>query len=622
MNQELFRYFQRELLFIRKMANEFADQFPEEASALRLTGDNRQDPHVERIIQAFALIAGRIQHRLDEEFPEITKSLLELLYPHLVRPVPSLGIVQFAVDPELSRQRTGQVVPRNTTVYSHAIDNVRCQFVTAYETRLWPIEISAASFGNSANLAAGIADQRTRYAIRIEFQLLAGNTLSSLDLDELRFHIAGDSQAAHWIYELLFNKVRGIVVRPLGKDAKPGKGMGDRDAFLSPDSIRPVGFDRKEALLPFAETSFHGYRLLQEYFSYPRKFLFFDLKHLDKMAPDQSADRFEIVMLVESLEQNDRVALLEAATNRETFQLGCTPAANLFVKRFSEPISLTHTKTEYEVIPDIHSPEGYEIYSVDKVISVEPNTVKPKEYYPFYSFRHGAEGATVGTPECFWFGFRRPSIRRGDTGTDYFISMVDRNFRTNRPPHEAVTATLTCSNRDLPAGLGVDGSWGEVDLETGPLIRARMLHGPTHPLRSSLSGSLQWRLISHLSLNHLSLVEGGVDALREILRLYDPAETQSTSAQIEGLMSVQSSRKIARLDSEHGFVFCQGIAIDAEIDEDKFAGSGAYLLASVLERFFGLYSAVNSFTQLRVSTRQRKGIVWKWPIRSGEQAVA
>ena len=622
MNRELFRYFQRELLFIRKMADEFAEQFPEEASALKLTGENRQDPHVERIIQAFALIAGRIQHRLDEEFPEITKSLLELLYPHLVRPVPSLSIVQFAVDPELSRKRTGQVVPRNSTVYSHASDNVRCQFVTAYETRLWPIEISAAAFGNSANLAAGIADQRIRYAIRIEFQLLAGNTLSSLDLDELRLHIAGDSQAAHWIYELLFNKVRRIVVRPLGRDGKPDKDARNRAAVLSSDSIRPVGFDRKEALLPFAETSFHGYRLLQEYFSYPRKFLFFDLKHLDRMAPDPSTDRFEIVMLVENLEQNDRVALLEAATNRDTFQLGCTPAANLFAKKFSEPIPLSHTKTEYEVIPDIHSPEGYEIYSVDKVISVEPNTVKPKEYYPFYSFHHGAEGATVGTPECFWFGLRRPSIRRGDTGTDYFISMVDRNFKTNRPPHEAVTATLTCSNRNLPVELGMDGSWGEVDLETGPLIRARMLHGPTHPLRSSLSGSLQWRLISHLSLNHLSLVEGGVDALREILRLYNPAETQTTSAQIEGLTSVQSSRKIARLDSEHGFVFCQGVAIDAEMDEDKFAGSGAYLLASVLERFFGLYSAVNSFTQLRVSTRQRKGIVWKWPIRSGEQAVA
>lgn len=622
MNHVLLPYYERELAFIRKTAAEFAAQYPDRAPALKLTRSGGcDDPHVERIIEAFALVAGRIQHRLDEEFPEITKSLLELLYPHLIRPVPSLVTIQFAVDPELSKQRTGVLIPRGSPVYSRAINNVQCRFRTAYPTHLWPIEISAAAFRNSGDFATGISDQSTRHAVRIEFQLLGGNKLSNLDLDQLRLHISGESQTAHWLYEVLFNKVRRIVVRPLSKDGKPEKGANDPAVFLRPDAIRPFGFAREEALLPFAETSFHGYRLLQEYFTYPQKFLFFDLVGLGGIARDASTDRFEVVLLIETLEQLDRAALLETTTNRETFQLGCTPAINLFEKS-AEPIRFSHTKTEYEVIPDLHSPAGFEVYSIDRVVSVEPNTATPKEYHPFYSFHHGAIGGPAQNPESFWFGFRRLATRPGDSGTDYFISMIDRNFKVSQPVHEAITAQLTCSNRNLPLELGMDGSWGELDLESGPLVRARALHGPTHPLRAGFSGSLQWKLISHLSLNHLSLVEGGVEALREILRLYDPSDSDSSSGQIEGLTAVRSTRKIARVDSEHGFVFCQGIAIDAEMDEDRFAGGGAFLLASTLERFFGLYCAVNSFTQLRVSTRQRKGIVWQWPIRSGEQGVA
>ena len=181
---------------------------------------------------------------------------------------------------------------------------------------------------------------------------------------------------------------------------------------------------------------------------------------------------------------------------------------------------------------------------------------------------------------------------------------------------------VTCSNRDLVARLNFNGTWGELDLEAGAMTRTRVVHGPTETIRPAAQGGLQWRLISHLSLNHLSLVEGGADALREMLRLYDPVGNHSNSRQIDGLTSVRSSRKIARLDSEFGFVFCQGLAIDAELDEEKFSGGGAFLLASILERFFGLYCAINSFTQLRVSTTKRKGVVWQWPIRSGEQAVA
>jgi type VI secretion system protein ImpG len=325
--------------------------------------------------------------------------------------------------------------------------------------------------------------------------------------------------------------------------------------------------------------------------------------------------------LLDALENNDRALLLESAVNANMFQLGCTPVINLF-ERTAEPIRLSHTKTEYQVIPDIYAPLGLEVYSVDRVISVAPNSVESKEYRPFYSFKHNIQGAASDDYDAFWFSSRRASEQKGDAGFDVFLSLVDQGLKPNWPASESVTATVTCSNRDLPSRLNITGSWGELDLESGAMIKTRVVHGPTDTIRPAARGGLQWRLISHLSLNHLSLVDGGVESLREMLRLYDPRNTHTTSRQIEGLTAVHSSRKIARLASEYGFVFCQGLAIDAEMDEDKFSGGSAYLLASILERFFGLYCAVNSFTQLRVSTRQRKGMVWQWPIRSGEQAVA
>jgi type VI secretion system protein ImpG len=610
MISELLPYYERELLFIRKMASEFAQRYPERAAALKLTRNGCEDPHVERMIEGFALIAGRIQRKLDDEFPEITQALLDLLYPHFLRPVPSMAIVQFAVDPEQSKVSTGYAVPRSALAYAEPVGGVQCRFKTAYSARLWPVGVASASFTRAANVPGGISSAGAPYAIRIELQTLGTAKLSALQIRDLRFYIGGDSQAAHWIYELLFNNVSRVLLRYADKAGTK------HTRTLESDAIVPVGFGRDEAILPYSDTSFQGYRLLQEYFCFPEKFLFFDLIHLDALAG--AHDRFEIVILLNEFQRSERANLLESAIGLETFQLGCTPVVNLF-DQCAEPIRLSHTKTEYPIVPDVHSPMAMEVYSVNRVTSVAPYSEEPKEYRPFYSFRHAEENAHQ---EAFWYATRRPSERNGDAGTDVYLSLVDRSFKPSMPAVDSITANVTCTNRDLPGRLTLSGKWGELDLESGAIVRARVVHGLSKVVRPPQHRGLQWRLISHLSLNHLSLVEGGVDALREMLRLYDTEATPSVARQIAGLTAIRSSRKMARLDSEFGFVFCQGISIDAELDEEQFAGSGAFLLASILERFFGLYCAVNSFTQLRISTQQRKGVVWEWPPRTGEQVVA
>ena len=612
MSAELLPYYERELLFIRKRASEFAARYPERAAALRLTHGGCDDPHVERMIEAFALIAGRIQRKIDDEFPEITQALLDLLYPHLLRQVPSMAIAQFEVDAEQVKSATGQVVPREAIAYSEPVGGVQCRFRTAYPVRLFPIRVASASFSHAANVPGGVSGTNARYAIRIELQARGTAKFSTLQMRDLRFHIGGDLQAAHWLYELLLTDVSRVLLRCQEKGGKwTSVALGEK-------AIREVGFNRDEAILPYAETSFQGYRLLQEYFSFPQKFLFFDLTELERVTGGPFSDRLEIVILLDEFQRAERATFLESAVNADTFQLGCAPVVNLF-EHCAEPIRLSHAKTEYQIVPDVHGPLAAEVYSVNRVTSVVPYSEEPKEYRPFYSLRHGEfePGA-----EAFWYAVRRASERDGDLGTDVYLSLVDRNFNPTLPATESVTTYITCTNRNLPERLGLNGRWGELSLESSAIVQARVVRGPTKAVRPPMRKALQWRLISHLSLNHLSLVNGGVDALREILRLYDTARNSSSERQIAGLSALNSHRKMARLESEHGLIFCQGLAIDTEFDEEQFAGSGAYLLASVLNRFFGLYSAVNSFTQLRVTTRQRKGVVWAWPPRTGEQIVA
>ena len=612
MSSELLPYYERELIFVRKFASEFAEQYPERASALRLTRNGCDDPHVERMIEAFALVAGRIQHKIDEEFPEITQALLDILYPHLSRQVPAMGIAQLEVDSEQSKSATGHVVPRGGLAYSEPVGGIQCRFRTVYPVRLFPIRVSSASFSHAANIPGGVSGSSARYAIRIELQTRGTAKFSSLQMRDLRFYVGGDLQAAHWIYELLFSNVSQVLLR-----RQEGNGKWASMA-LGTECIREVGFERNEAILPYAETSFQGYRLLQEYFSFPQKYLFFDVIQLNRIAGEPFSERLEIVILIDEFQRPERATFLETAVGTDTFQLGCTPVVNLF-DQCAEPIRVSHAKTEYPIIPDVHAPLGMEVYSVDRVTSVVPYAEEPKEYRPFYSFRHGESDETA---EAFWYACRRPSERNGDSGTEVYLSLVDRNFNPNLPATESLMVYTTCTNRNLPEKLSCNGTWGELNLESNAIVQSRIVFGPTKTIRPPMRRGLQWRLISHLSLNHLSLVQGGADALREMLRLYDPSRNPSSERQIRGLAALNSRRKMARVESEHGFIFSQGISIDTEFDEDQFAGSGAFLMASVLNRFFGLYSAVNSFTQLRVTTRQRKGVVWAWPPRTGEQILA
>ena len=606
MRDDLLPYYERELTFIRRMAGEFAEKYPKVAGRLMLDANQCEDPHVERLIEAFALLAGRVHHKLDDEFPEITEALLDALFPHYLRPVPSQGIAQFQLDPSQSAVACTPV-PSGVCLHSRPENGQYCSFRTCYPVTLWPIRITGASV-SAANRLGSVSSSDAAAVVRVQMECTGGLQFGQLPIDTIRFYLHGESAMIHALYESIFLHGHRVGLRGLPAGNRAAQ------AVLPASCLRQVGFSRDEAVLPYSDRSFAGYRILQEYFSFPEKFLFVDVTGLDRLAKSDFGNAFEILIWLRD-PGAARLPVLEQGVGAETFQLGCTPMVNLF-ERIAEPIRVTHAKTEYRVIGDQHRQQGTEIYSVDRVASAVPYLEEPKLYQPFYALGHGLSDEPG---ERFWSAHRRPSFRAGDNGTEVYLTLVDLNFEPAAAADETLTLQVTCTNRDQAGRLKFTGEPGELEPEGAALLRARCIRRPTPTRRPLLRRGLEWRLISHLSLNYLSIVEGGREALQEILQLYNFSDDAALRKQIAGITGVGSRSSVARVASETGITFCRGTDVTITFDEDEYVGSGVLLLGSVLHRFLGLYSAVNSFSRLTMKTN--KGVFKQWPPLAGEQVL-
>ena len=608
MRDSLLPYYERELTFIRQMAAEFAEKYPTRAGRLLLGPDTCEDPHVERLIEGFALLCGRVHHKLDDEFPEITESLLDVLYPHYLRPIPSQAIAQFQLDLSQSAAASTEV-PRGTAVHTNSDKGQFCSFRTCYPVTLWPVRVTNASVSAANRFVSPGLGSDVAAVIRIEMQCLGNLRLSQLPIDTLRFYLNGESAAVHTLYEFLFLNTVRVSLRALpAKDGTP-------QASLPISSLRQVGFGREDGLLPYSDRSFLGYRLLQEYFSFPEKFLFFDLTGFNLVDTSKLGSSFEILISLKDPEQPHRLIALEQNVNANTFQLGCTPTVNLF-ERIAEPIRVSQTKAEYRIIADQHRQMSTEIYSVDRVTSTATYLEDPEIYEPFYALRHSNRDESQ---KHYWYTHRRPSFRKNDNGSEVYISLVNLDFDPALPAAEMLSIRLTCTNRDQATRLKVSGEFGELQAEDVALVRGRFVRKPTPTIRPPYRQGLQWRLISHLSLNHLSIVERGREALQEILRLYNFSNDPMIRTQIEGIVNVQSGSCISRVNSDTGVAFCRGTEVTIDFDEDQYVGTGVFLLASVLQTFLGLYSAVNSFS--RLTARTKRGVLKQWAPMAGEQML-
>jgi len=596
---ELLNYYERELTFIREMGAEFANKYPKIAGRLLLEPDKCEDPHTERLIEAFAFLCARIHKKIDDDFPEITESLLNIIYPHYVSIIPSMSIAKF----EPLRKTvlpSGTRIEKNTELFSKPVGGIPCQFVTAYPITLLPVEVTSIELREPKKLM-----RNAQQAIVIQLKTFNKLSFSEINLEKLRFYLNGPKQNIYHLYELLFNNVCHI-------ECESKNNQGKTEVIpLAPDNILPVGFNPDEEMIPYSKRSFPGYLLLFEYFCFPEKFLFFDLNGLDTIRTRNLNDTLDIWIYL------NRIAKSDLFIDKDTFCINTAPIVNLF-KRIAEPISIEHKKIEYPVIPDIRRPVATEVFSIDKVSSTLTDSPgKEKEFRPFYSISHYLEDE-LDTQKAFWHVHRRPSDKKDDKGTNIFLSFTDLSLKHTSPDVKTFIIYITCTNRDLPSRLPFGDPGGDFQLETAaPVERIQCLIKPTQTGRPSFGGTLQWRLISHLALNYMSIVEGGEESLKEMLKLYDFDNSPANRQQINGIVSLQSKHITKRI----GQSMCRGIQTTIEFDEDKFVGTGLYLFASVLERFLGEYVSINSFSRFIAKTIQKKEILKQWPPRNGNQIL-
>jgi type VI secretion system protein ImpG len=610
MIDELLPHYNRELSFLRRLGGEFAKANLKIAGRLRLDADSSEDPHVERLIQACAYLNARTRLKLEDDFPELTDALLGVLYPHYQLPIPSFAIVELELDPSQAGLTEGHTVPARSAIESESIDGEPCRFRTCYSVTLWPINVIDARLAQPP-FAAPAMPFSSRTGSVLKLVLSARDPAAhfgALSLQSLRFFLKGQNQHVFPLYQLLFNHVLGVVIAGASDDP-------DR-LNLDPSCIRPVGFERDEGLLPYPPRSFVGYRLLTEYFAFPEKYLFFDLGGWQSGQLHKLSDRMEIYIYL-----NRIAADLEPNITADAFRLGCTPAVNLYAQP-AEPIAVTQTEWEYRVVPDARRPLAHEVYTVDRVAGLSPDGTAV-DYEPFYSIRHGIEVANR-----FWHATRRPALytdENPDGGTELYLSLIDLEFRPSAPADGTLMVETTCLNRDLPHRLPFGGEQPYLFLsEPDALVkRVRCLTPPTPTLRPALKQGALWRIVSHLTLNHLSLEGGeeGAHALREILRLYDFTDSDETRTMIAGILSVESRRIVGRAAHEQGDAVCRGVEVTLHFDEKRFTGSGLFLFASVLERFLALYCTMNSFTKLTAIVEGRKGELRQWPPRMGEKIL-
>jgi type VI secretion system protein ImpG len=609
MRDELLLYYENELNYLRQLGAEFGLKYPKIAGRLVLEPDKCDDPHVERLLEAFAFLAARVHLKIDDEFPEITEALLSILYPHYIRPLPSMSIVEMHLDAEQGGAAAPQKIPRGAVLNSRPVAGVPCQFRTCFDTTVLPLRIVACEWTSPDRLSPAVKSLDAVAAIRVEFRAPQDVLLPALGLDTLRLHIAGEANVSHTLYELLCANTVQILVRD------PTTNSRVRPVVLRGDSLRPAGFGEAESMLPYPRRSFPGYRLLQEYFTFPDKFFFFDVSGLGESLATGYKNRFELVFLISQFELTERRQTLELGINAKTFRVNTTPIVNLFMQT-CEPILLDQRRYEYPVVPDVRRPQATEVFSIDEVVSINPQSNEVQRFEPFYSFRHATQRDKKQT---FWLAHRRPSSRAGDEGTEMSVSLVDLSARAIIPEIDTLTLRTTCTNRDLPSRLTFANEAGDFEIEGGAAIkRIVALRKPTASIRPPSGKAALWRLISHLSLNYLSLVDEGREAFQEILKLYNFTGSAYSEKQIDGITSISSGRHFARLISENGITFARGTRVQLELDEEMFTGGGVFLFSSVIERFLAEYVSLNSFSQLAVRTKQRKEALKEWPPRAGQ----
>ena len=619
MDSRLLHHYNNELHFMREMGSEFARHFPKIGGRLGMESLECADPYVERLLEGFAFLTARVQLKIEEEFPKFCQHLLEMVYPDYLAPLPSMTIVQLQPDCGDSDLAEGFLIERGTSLRSGLgpMMQTPCEYRTCHDVELYPVSVADADYlGTRAALAnLGIKpDREVSAGIRIKIEAARGISISDLMMKQLPLFLGGSGTVPLALYEQILAGVCGFSIITGSKK--------ERKVFpLSAENIQTFGFAPNQAMLNFRSRSFEGYRLLREYFAFPERFRFINFTGMQTVLGQISGEAFELVVHLKNRE-ND----LENVVDKSHFLPFCTPAINLFPKR-TDRISLNTKDHEFHLVADRSRPMDYEIHQVLGVTGYGKHADEKQQFLSFYGLKDDhvpAEDAAFFTIQ------RKPRVlsskqhargsRSAYLGQEVFISLVDANEAPYSTNLVQIGVKTLCSNRDLPMQMPLGQKGGDFTLEVNaPVETISCVAGPTRPVSQATSGDFAWRLISHLSLNYLSLIDENPDegaaALRELLQLYSNGNTVG-ERQINGLLKVNAKAVTRRLPIPGPISFGRGLEITLTLDETGFEAGGMYLFGSVLNEFFGKYVSINHMTET-VVLRDDKTEVAKWPVKAG-----
>jgi len=618
MDTRLLRHYEGELAYLRGMGAEFAEAYPKIASRLGMEGTEVADPYVERLLEGVAFLSARVQLELELQFPALTAHLLEIVYPHYLAPVPSMMIAALTPDHTATDMTGGHPIPRGTVLRSRIPEGgqTACLYRTAHDVTLWPIEVAEAEYidGRGALVAAGLAAgvREARAAIRLRLRTLGEAKMADLALDTLSVWPGGAGAAGRgWdLHAALATRVCGIEGRSTDR-------RNDWVERLAQGRVVARGFDRDEALLPTPAQSFDGYRLLQEYFAMPERFQFVDIAGINPAVARATGRDVDLYLLLSESRPE-----LAGAVQPAAFTLHATPAINLFERR-CDRVPIGPTRTEHQVVADRTAPLDYEIHTLLSVTGISDEGEDDVPFRPFYS----ADDFTAAgdSHPAYYTQTRRMRARsererlRGARtsylGSEVYVMLVDPSEAPYPERVGQLAVRALCSNRDLPLLLATGGPDTFQMPDGGPVARIDTPVAPTRPRPMLGQGHAAWRLISHLSLNYLSVADteggGGIEALREILGVYAPPGDRTLARQIEGVVSVDSRPVVRRISDGVLSTAVRGLQIRLGVDESFFEGTSPYVLGAVLARFFRRHATLNSFTETVLESQQR-GEIARW----------
>ena len=624
MADELLPYYEKELTYLKQLGAKFSVEHPKIAGHLGISTDSVEDPHVSRLIESVAFLNARLQHRLDDGYAELANDLLEVLYPHFLRPIPPFTIARFTVDPELIEEPF--LIARHTEFDSAFFSSSTlesaggldqefesCRFRTSEDLLLLPIEVHDAQiFGRPFNTPGASSVRQAESVVKLSLKTLHQDIkFSDLDIDRLKLYLPGNNQYAHKLYQFLVRDCVSLVIKDPDSDAYP--------QFVSKDAIEIGGFSHNEALLPYSASTFEGYRALTEFFCFPEKFSFVTLIELDTVLKDSHGRCLDFYFYISESDID-----LEHQLSKDSFAINCCPLVNLFAQR-GDPLKIKRHNEEIELQPDARRPRSLEVYSIDSVAVSSEN--KSEEYQPLYGARQMTRAASDSRGHYYKMSRRAAKLGYGtrDEGSDVSLTLFTEEGELNFPEDASLHTQLICFNRDLVSKLPFNAEQPVLQASNVsiPCSTVQCIVQPTRALRDAHSKQSSWNFVSHLAVNHLSISGGedGAAALKDILSLYDFKRSSINRGIIDSIQSVRSKNVSAPITIDGRIVVCQGSQIEVILDKEKLTGSSAFLFAKTLEYFFSVYASINSFTRTVVRFRNVEKALFSGKPRAGARLL-